>query len=92
MEGIDHLKKLLDEVAHMAAVNSGFRNRFSALSPEDRAEELKIRAIDMEIDPEVVDNFDLAGIEARDIEEFMGEVLFRFFEDEGGKGPERISY
>lgn len=90
-EGIHDLKRLLDEVTRMAAVNSGFRNRFNALASEDRAEELKSRAIDMEIDPEVIDNFDLAGIEARDIEEFMGEALFRFFEDEGPKGPERIS-
>lgn len=91
MEGIQNLKRLLDEVARLALVNRGFRNRFNALAPEDRAEELKSRAMDMEIDPEVVDNFDLAGIEARDIEEFMGEALFRFFEDEGPKGLERIS-
>lgn len=69
-------------------VNRGFKTRLEILSPEARAEDFKRIAKELEIEPEIVDNFDLAGIEADTIQGFFKEVQLRFFED-GSLGPER---
>ncbi|OGM09508.1 hypothetical protein A2V61_04260 [Candidatus Woesebacteria bacterium RBG_19FT_COMBO_47_8] len=88
MEGLSELKRLLDTVAGRITVEDSFRKRMDLLSPEARAEDFKRIAKLMDIDPEIVDNFDLAGIETKTIQGFFEEVQARFFE-EPSLGPER---
>jgi hypothetical protein len=88
MEGTNKLKTLLDEVASRALVNKDLAKRLDILTPEARAEDIKRIAAELQIETEIVDNFDLAGIEANSLLGFFQEVQFRFFEDTSF-GPER---
>ena len=88
MEGTDKLKTLLDEVASRALIHKDFRKRLDILSPEARAEDLRRIAKELHLDPEIIDNFDLASIETDSFQGFLAEVQFRFFENTS-VGPER---
>ena len=91
MEGIQDLKRLLDVAGGRALVDPKFReemDNLSLLSPQTMAVKLKTLARQMDIDPGVVDNFDLGSIEADSFQGFLGEIYFRFFRDDS-LGPER---
>lgn len=90
MQGTEELKKLLNHFAAKTVLDTHFRDRFKGLATaEDRAEDLKRIAVSLNLDPELVDNFDLGGIEAQDAEEFVRETYFRFFEGKEPSGLER---
>jgi len=87
MQGVDQLKELMDEVVSRTLVNKRFKARLDILSPEGRAEDIKRVAEELKIDPGIVDNYDLAGIEGT-VQSFIEEVQLRFFEAPS-VGPER---
>ena len=87
MQGVDQLKELMDEVVSRTLVNKRFKARLDILSPERRAEDIKRVAEELKIDPGIVDDYDLAGIEGT-VQSFIEEVQLRFFEDPS-VGPER---
>jgi hypothetical protein len=88
MQGAGRLRELLDKVVARTLVDKGFKQRLDILSPEARADDLKRIAQGFEIDPGIIDDFDLAGIETDSFQGFLEQVHFRFFED-SLPGPER---
>jgi hypothetical protein len=86
---ISQLRQLLNQLASKSVTDSSFAKRFGLLSSEGRVGDLKRLASQIDIDPEIVDNFDLVGIEVDSLEGFVKEAYFRYFENESSTPVER---
>ena len=89
-QDLDGLKRLLTEIA---ALNIRSKNVVETLaSPEIavRTRTLSSLAKELGLKPKIITDFDLPGIEARSVEDFVGQAYYRFFPDEKPRGQERL--
>ena len=94
MQGNPDLQRLLDRLKGFSIVNNLVSQKFSLLAIEDvdgRAKLLRKVAKELKIDPEIVDNYDLAGIEEKNLGELANEAHARFLAERNASTPERQS-
>jgi hypothetical protein len=87
---LESLEKLLN---HIASLNIDHMDKVADLGSQElekRTTTLERLARGLGLDLEMLANFDLPGIEAKNVDEFVREVYYRFFGDEKPLGPERL--
>lgn len=88
--GLESLEKLLN---HIATLNINQKQVVAGLGSQElerRTRTLRGLVRDLDLDPEMIADFDLPGIEATNVEEFVREAYYRFLKDQKPTGPERL--
>ena len=84
------LKQLLDEVVSRQLTDLKFREGFPGYTVDRKTEVLKSMAQELNLDPEIVDESDIVGIEAGSMQKFLTDAYYRFFPGEAKKERERL--
>ncbi|OGM15215.1 hypothetical protein A2V56_04265 [Candidatus Woesebacteria bacterium RBG_19FT_COMBO_42_9] len=87
---LESLERLLNHIASLHVNQKEVVSGLVSQELERRTKTLNGLVSSLELDPELIANFDLPKIEATSVEEFVGEAYYRFFPKEKPTGPERL--